>query len=236
MNQINRLSLALGGSGGISRCEIVEVVSYGVSPKDDAVALGGMEQLGARPRFQIVDPDPTEFNLVCAAVRGDMSASEQLYMRCAPDLLRWVSRVVLGSVEAEDIIQDTFVTAFGAIKKLKQPLAFRSWLKSIAVTQIRRRFRRQRLLRRLGFASVDPVDIEAVVTSDAPPDVVAELRELIALLQKLPVEEGLALSLQRVHGCGLEEIAELMHLSIATVKRRLVSAELQLSALREVQP
>lgn len=166
-------------------------------------------------------------------MKGDGAATEQLFLACAADLTRWVSRVVLGSDDAQDIVQDTFVSAFTQLRSLKQPESFRGWLRTIALTQIRRRFRKQRLLRRLGFAHAEPVELETLISDDAPPEVVTEVRQVAALLRQLPTDEALALVLRRVEGYRLEEIAEQLDLSLATVKRRLAAAESHFAALRE---
>lgn len=194
-----------------------------------------MELRNPRPALRIVDGATAEAALVRAAAAGDGSASERLYLTCAPELTRWVSRVVLGSTDAQDIVQDTFVVAFTRLKSLKQPEAFRGWLRTIALTHVRRRFRTQRLLRRLGFSTAEPFELEAILSEDAPPEVVTEVRQVAALLRQLPADEGLALVLRRVEGYRLEEIAEQLNLSLATVKRRLAAAEEHFQALQEVQ-
>lgn len=183
----------------------------------------------------VVESGSNEHDFVLAAVAGDFEALEQLYRLCAPDLLRWVAHIVLGSADVEDIVQDTFVSAFDGIRKLKEPAAFRSWLRTIALTKIRRTFRRHRLLRRLGLDSVESVEVESIASADAPREVLDEIRLIAKLLNQLPIDEGLALSLRRVEGYGLEEIAAIMNLSLATVKRRLVAAERQFAALLEAQ-
>ncbi|MFT3713456.1 MAG: RNA polymerase sigma factor [Archangium sp.] len=183
--------------------------------------------------MRVVDDAAAELELVRAATRGDQQACEQLFHLCAPDLQRWVSRVVLGSDDAQDIVQDTFVSAFTQLKALKQPGAFRGWLRTIALTQVRRRFRKQRLLRRLGFADAEPAEVESMISENAPPEAVAELKQVASLLKQLPTDEALALVLRRVEGYRLEEIAEQLDLSLATVKRRLSAAETHFAALQQ---
>lgn len=174
-----------------------------------------------------------EVALVRAAKDGDQAACQELFLLCAGELTRWVSRVVLGADDAQDIVQDTFVDAFTQLRKLEQPESFRAWLRSIALTQVRRRFRKQRLLRRLGFADVEPVALETLISADAPPEVVTELRQVASLLRSLPTDEALALVLKRVEGYRLDEIADELGFSLATVKRRLAAAEQRLHALQE---
>lgn len=193
-----------------------------------------LEQRKPPRHLSLVDDGQAETALVRAAMTGDASASEQLFLRCAGELTSWVSRVVLGSDDAQDIVQDTFVAALLQLKSLKQPESFRGWLRTIALTHIRRRFRKQRLLRRLGFAD-DPAasEIEALISTDAPAETVSEVRRVAAVLRQLPADEALALTLRRVEGYRLEEIADQLGLSLATVKRRLASAESRFNSLQE---
>lgn len=194
-----------------------------------------MEQRTVKTALRVVDGPVAEAALLRAAMKGDAAALEQLFVLCAPDLTSWVSRVVLGSADAQDIVQDTFVTVFTQLQALRQPEAFRGWLRTIALTHVRRRFRTQRLLRRLGFTDVEPLELESLISADAPPEVVSELRQVAALLRELPADEALALVLRRVEGCRLEEIAEHLNLSLATVKRRLAAAEQHFQALQEAR-
>jgi len=192
-----------------------------------------LEARNPRPTLKVVDDAAAEVELVRAAAKGDQDACQQLFVRCAPDLTRWVSRVVLGSDDAQDIVQDAFVDAFLQLKSLKQPESFRGWLRTIALTRVRRRFRTQRLLRRLGFAHAEPAEVESLISPDAPPEAVTELRQVASLLRTLPTDEGLVLVLRRVEGYRLEEIAEQLELSLATVKRRLSAAESHFVALQQ---
>ena len=91
-----------------------------------------------------------------------------------------------------------------------------------------KRFRRHRLLTRLGLRRPEPVDLDAVVSPLAPPDVVAELRALYAVIERFPADERVALLLRRVEGFGIPQIAEYMNTSESTVKRRLRAAEARL--------
>jgi RNA polymerase sigma-70 factor (ECF subfamily) len=82
---------------------------------------------------------------------------------------------------------------------------------------------------RLGLRRPEPVDLDAVVSRTAPPDVRAELRAVYGILNELGAEDRTAVILRRIEGLAIGEIAEQMGRSVATVKRRLASAEAHLS-------
>lgn len=73
-----------------------------------------------------------EADLICRAQAGDRAAFE--------DLIRANARLVWASVYGwvkdpawtEDLVQETFLKAWEAIRELKQPEAFRGWLLTIA--------------------------------------------------------------------------------------------------------
>lgn len=172
---------------------------------------------------------PSDAELVLAARARDDEARQALFARHFVGLTQFVSRMLANSFEVEDVVQDTFVAVMANLKSLKDPSSFGPWMRTIAVSQIRRRLRRNRLLSRLGLRDVEPVDLESVVSDEAPPETRIELRQIFQLLRSLPPDEGVALVLRRVEGLQLSEIAEQMQLSLATVKRKLAAAELHLS-------
>lgn len=72
-----------------------------------------------------------EEELVREASRGSRTAFGELYTRYA----RVVHGILLARVpygEAEDLVQDVFVTAFRKIATLREPKAFPGWLSAIA--------------------------------------------------------------------------------------------------------
>lgn len=179
---------------------------------------------------------PTDAQLVLAARTGDDEARQALFLRHFVGLNHFVGRLLAQSFEVEDVVQDTFVAVMANLKRLKEPSSFRAWIRKIAISQIRRRLRRNRLLNRLGLRDREPVDLETVVSEGTPADTLVELQQVYGLLRTLPADEAVALVLRRVEGLQLNEIAAQMELSLATVKRKLGAAELHLSQLVKEAP
>jgi RNA polymerase sigma-70 factor, ECF subfamily len=168
---------------------------------------------------------PTDAALVVAARAGEAWAQEALFVRHAARLLTLAQRILGSRDEADDLVQDAFVRALCHLNRLENPQAFTAWLTSIAVHGAQKRLRRQRLLVRLGLRTAEPQDPDLVISSSAPPDIACELRAVYRAVQGLHAEERIALVLRRVEGLELQEIAQHMRLSLATVKRRLAAAE-----------
>jgi len=137
-------------------------------------------------------------------------------------------RVLAGREEADDLAQDAFLYALTHLGDLQNPQAFASWIATIVVRTASKRLRSRRLLVRLGLRRSEPVDVEALVSKGAPADVAAELRRVYERLADFPAEERVALVLRKVEGLELTEISAQMGLSLATVKRRIASAERRL--------
>ena len=66
--------------------------------------------------------------LVQRALNGDRWGREMLYRRHAGSLLAMTVRLLANRGEAEEVVQDTFVTAFEQLGTLREPGAVRGWL------------------------------------------------------------------------------------------------------------
>jgi RNA polymerase sigma-70 factor, ECF subfamily len=172
---------------------------------------------------------PSDAALVLAARAGEAWARESLFRRYRQMVYGLAFRLTGGSVHVDDLVQESFVRALRSLHKLRDPQSFARWLGSVVVYTASKMRRHERMRKRLGLAHPEPVDIDSFISRTAPPDIAMDLRAVYALLDVLPVEAHVALVLRRVEGMALEEIAEHMNLSLATVKRRLTLAERHLA-------
>jgi len=174
-------------------------------------------------------PGPTDPELVAAAIAGERWAPEAIFRRYSR-LVNGLSFRLMGSrADADDLAQDVFVQAFQSLHRLENRQSLSSWLCSITVRTAHKRIRRLRLMTRLGLRRSEAVNFDAVVSSTAPPEVQVEVRGIYAILHELPAEDRMALVLRRVEGMAIAEIAAHLERSVATVKRRLKSAEAHLA-------
>jgi len=172
---------------------------------------------------------PSDAALVLAARAGENWAREALFRRHASMLNGLAYRIMGRDDDVDDLVQDSFVEALGSLDRLRDPQAFAGWIGSILVRTARKTLRRRKLMRRLGLYHGPVIDPDALLGTSTAPDVAADLRAVYALVEALPVEQRVALLLRRVEGLGLEEIAQAMGRSLATVKRRLGDAEAALA-------
>jgi RNA polymerase sigma-70 factor (ECF subfamily) len=177
----------------------------------------------ARPLTPLTEQSDAE--LVAGARMGSEPSSAALFRRHQGALRRLAFRCLGADSDADDLVQDTFVSALANLHQLENGQAFASWISGILVRLVGKHLRRRRLLERLGLRRSEPIDIESFLSSSCPPNVAVELRAVYRILQELPVEGQLALVLRRIEGLSIEETAAYMGLSMATVKRRLVDAD-----------
>jgi RNA polymerase sigma-70 factor (ECF subfamily) len=164
--------------------------------------------------------------LVARALEGDRWSRDVLYRRHVHYLLAIATRLLRNGSEGEEVVQDAFVVGFEQLATLRDPAAIRSWLARIAVSLVRRRLRRQRLLRFLGLdRGLDDGTLENLASATIRPDDRAELALADRVLASLPADRRIAWMLRRVEGLPLAEVASACECSLATAKRRIAAAD-----------
>ncbi|MFO0681242.1 MAG: RNA polymerase sigma factor [Sandaracinus sp.] len=187
------------------------------SPRSSPVSGAGVAVLGT--------PDVEDAELVARALSGDAWASGAIFRRHVGVVTSLVRKSFGRTAEADDIVQDTFAIALDELRALRNPAALRSWLLTIAVRQMHRRFSKRRLLRALGLDRNDYAADLVALDPAADPEAKAELRLLAEAMEKLAPAERLAWTLRHAHGHALAEVATLTSCSLATAKRRIARAD-----------
>lgn len=172
-----------------------------------------------------------DFELVREALGGERSAEEQLY-RGHVRAVSAVAVMALGpGADAEDVVQDSFLTAFERLAQLREPAQFRAWIVRIAVRHVHRRFRRLRLLRVLGLdRGGDDAVLPRLVAAHVSTEMRVELTRIDARLRELAADLRVCWILRHVEGYELKEVAAACGVSLATVKRWLARSEAHVRA------
>lgn len=164
------------------------------------------------------------------AACGDPQAFEALYRRHVHFAYRLAVRLQGRDTDAEDTVHDAFLKAHAGLPDLREGSRFRAWLGSIVVSQVRGRMRRARLLRKLGIGGARPEETQEVLCQQASPEVKVQLAQVYTMLADIPADERIAWTLRHVQRHSLDEVAELVGVSLATVKRRIARTQSLLSA------
>ncbi|HEX8705709.1 MAG TPA: sigma-70 family RNA polymerase sigma factor [Myxococcaceae bacterium] len=157
------------------------------------------------------------------AARGEESAYGELYQRTRPLVVRLMAGfATLDADEVEDVIQETYVRAFKALPRLKEPGAFEAWLLSIARNRARTRLERKSHVRRLEEESPD-VEPESVPLLPEALQVERDIAVVRQLIAELPEgEEKKTVQLFYLEGeLSAREIAEKLGVGKSAVTMRL---------------
>ena len=171
----------------------------------------------------------SDMELARALIDGVPNAPELAWERYAPLVHRIVSRAIGPDAEVEDVTQEIFYRLFSRIGTLRKPEALRSFVISFAIRIVKWELRRRRARRWLTLSETGDVPDEQLLVMDAESRYA--IRRLYTMLDRLGTRERLVLVLRHVEGMTLEEIAEAMDLSLATVKRGLRRATLRVSQM-----
>ena len=186
-----------------------------------------------------------ESRLIARSQSGDLAAFNVLVECYQRQVYNLCLRLLVSAASAEDATQETFIAAYRRIDSFRGG-NFRAWLLRIAANASYDELRRQR---RRPVASLEAVAAAqgGVVQTPSPvagPEDEALRLELNAQLQEglatLPSDQRLAVVLRDVHGLSYEELAEVMHCSVGTVKSRIARGRARmrdyLMARRELLP
>ncbi|MBJ7458825.1 MAG: sigma-70 family RNA polymerase sigma factor [Thermoleophilaceae bacterium] len=180
-----------------------------------------------RARFLRLQSDE---RLVSLTRRGNEAAFETLIDRYRSRLLAFCRHMVGSTEDAEDILQEVFVSAYRAMLADDRDLNVRPWLYRIA------RNRSLNHLRRPRPTGVDSMDVfeggAAVATADRVHDKL-DLEDLVDDVKRLPETQRTALMLREMGDLSYDQIAEAMDTSIPSVKSLLVRARVSLAEAAE---
>lgn len=180
----------------------------------------------------------TEHELLKLAQEGDYDAFEQLHAALAPGLGRFVRRILGDGQEAEDVVQDTLLALYLNLSRIEPVEKLRPYVFRIARNRCYDILRREGRYEEVSMDADDPVSVrvsfEVADERSTPPEEVAhwlllqfEVREA---MDDLPELQRQTLILYAEEELSYNEIAEVMGVSIGTIKSRLFHAKKNLRA------
>jgi RNA polymerase sigma-70 factor (ECF subfamily) len=170
-----------------------------------------------------------EAALIRECLAGNAEAYAELVNRHRDGIYSFVRHMVGHEADAQDLAQEAFVRAYGAMDRFRPGAPFEPWLYAIAANLCRSHLRRARRrpfsLEVLGESGDPPAP-------DGDPSAVVEEREercrLFAAIQALAVDQRLVIVLRHLRGRSYQEIAAILRLPVSTVEHRLRAARKQL--------
>jgi RNA polymerase sigma-70 factor (ECF subfamily) len=158
---------------------------------------------------------------------GRMTDIESLYKRYAPDVRRFALFLSGDSVMADEITSDTFVSAWLARERIREPTV-KSYLFTIARNLYRDMQRRQKRL-----AELDERMTDKRTSAQTHMEQTAEVHAVLQALQQLPEVDRTALLMRALDEMPYEEIAETLGIPVVTAKVKVYRARLKLMQTRQ---
>lgn len=157
--------------------------------------------------------DADDRTIATRAADGDVRAFETLMRRYGSLLAAYASRIVNPS-EADDVVQETFITAWQDLPSLENLGSVRSWLITIVTRKSIDRLRAKR-----DQDSLDDDAIEDPADGPAQTATATSLDEALSrVLSTLPEDQRRCWVLREVSGYGYQQIAEELGISVSTVR------------------
>jgi RNA polymerase sigma-70 factor (ECF subfamily) len=145
--------------------------------------------------------------------QGDEAAMGALIAKHRTRLVRVAANVLRDSFEAEDVTQEAFLKAFRELHKLREDSAFSGYIYKICIRLCMDRLRSRKS--------------ESLVVDKPEPSRGQQIETKVVihdLLEELSPELRLTLVLREMEQLSYEEVAEMMHVPVGTVRSRLHTA------------
>ena len=163
---------------------------------------------------------------------GDRRAFDVLVSKYQRRLMRLVLRLVHDPAEAEDVVQETFIKAYRALRHFRGDAAFYTWLYRIGINTAKNYLvtqnRRTPTSSETDAEQAESFDDGNKLRDNNTPESVLASKQIAATVNAamdvLPIELRTAIVLREIEGLSYEEISEIMACPIGTVRSRIFRA------------
>jgi RNA polymerase sigma-70 factor, ECF subfamily len=157
----------------------------------------------------------------------------------------YFSRKGFSQEESKDLTQETFFRVFKGLDGFRGDSSFEWWLKGIAESTYKNEIRKRRTEKRKGIEQSIDAPVTNGTRSQSPKETLAspepgsleevvdreQVKALRAALQELPPQMRQCCILRYLKGLKYQEIAEVMQISIETVKAHLFQGRKRLASM-----
>jgi RNA polymerase sigma-70 factor (ECF subfamily) len=167
--------------------------------------------------------------IIKGCIAGNRAFQTKLYDLYAPKMLGVCLRYAKNREEAEEILQEGFLKVFTYIRTFKGAGSFEGWIRRIMVNSALGRFRNKSHLQPvIRLETYEPVsDTDIISNLDA--------KDLLSLIQLLPLGYRIVFNLYVFEGFKHREIAEELGIAEGTSKSNLFDARSYLQKILTVK-
>jgi len=162
----------------------------------------------------------SEQELVKGCIAGAPVYQRALYQRYAAKMLTVCQRFVKRREEAEDILQEGFITVFEKMSQFKMQGSFEGWVRRIMVNKAIENYRKTSKI----YPVIDIDDVENTFIGSE--DIVSNMsaKELMGMIHELPPTYKMVFNLYAFEGMTHKEIADNLGIAEGTSKSNLSDA------------
>ncbi|MFV0365560.1 MAG: RNA polymerase sigma factor [Mangrovibacterium sp.] len=158
--------------------------------------------------------------------RGDSKAQFELYRLYCKAMYNVSLQLLSNELEAEDVVQESFLKAFAMLHQYNESVTFGAWLKRIVINQSIDHLRKKKL---------DMADSKDEGLPEMEEDVMwsedIDYERLHDAMAQLPEKHRVVFSLFVLEGYDHEEIAEILQINYSTSRSHLARAKIKLKQL-----
>lgn len=184
----------------------------------------------AQPRFkQAVPAAPEDAELVQRALARDGGAFRAIMQKHNRRLYRIARGILRNNADAEDAVQDAYVSAFTKLGSYRGEFALATWLSRIVMNEALGRLRRKRTTvdiaaLELARSQAEIIQFPLSTPNDDPEQTMAQ-RQILQLVEQatdnMPEGFRLVFVTRVIEGMSVAETSELLGIKPETVKTRL---------------
>lgn len=181
------------------------------------------------PQYLEIPATIIQDELVDKCRLGDARSFALLYQKYAKAMFHTSLRIVNNPGDAEDVLQEAFLDAFGSLDSFQYRSTFGAWLKKIVINKSINHLRKNK---------AEIIEIDKTAVSDIPNEEMIDEKDLqlkVEAIKKavklLPNGYRTVLSLYLFEGYDQEEISEILNVSHATVRTQYMRAKQKLLGL-----
>ena len=171
--------------------------------------------------------------LISECLEGKTEAFGELVRRYQDRLFNTVFRLVGNAEDAQDVVQDAFLSAYQSLHNFKGDSLFFTWIYRIAINTAISLKRKQKSTLSIDSSgekggSIDPLDSSEFSQPEHAMQVAEEEIRIQKALDRLSPEHRTVLVMKDIEGYKYETMAEILQVPIGTIRSRLHRARLEL--------
>lgn len=171
--------------------------------------------------------NPSPEQLAAACKEGGIGAQKRLFDALAPRMMAVCLRYMGNREDAEDILQEGFITLFTKLETYQGAGSFEGWARKIFVNTALMHLRKTSALDQ----SEDISQARGLFSPEATPLQKMGYRELMRMVSALPADARTVFNMYVLEGYSHKEIAEELGCTEATSRSKLQRARLRLQEM-----